>query len=109
MFYTDKLMSALESEAFWSYENLCIFQLQQCEQDKWHSVDVMEWVYNLLNSKPQHLQSNDYLNNLYLKNEKNFMSEDLVKIVMFSNLHVDYNYTEGSSNTCGEIICCRGQ
>ena len=30
-FYTDKLMGALGSEAFWSYENICIFQLHQCE------------------------------------------------------------------------------
>ena len=32
---------------------------------------------------------------------------DRVKVAMFSDLHVDYNYTEGRSNYCGEMLCCR--
>lgn len=30
-------------------------------------------------------------------------------MVMFSNLHIDYNYTEGASNKCGELTCCHGK
>lgn len=30
-----------------------------------------------------------------------------IKVVMFSDLHVDYNYTAGRSNFCGEALCCR--
>lgn len=32
---------------------------------------------------------------------------DLVKIVMFSDLHVDYDYATGKSNTCTDQTCCR--
>lgn len=27
--------------------------------------------------------------------------------MLFSDLHVDYKYTEGNSNTCGRALCCR--
>ena len=32
---------------------------------------------------------------------------DLVKIVMFSDFQVDYDYLPGSSNTCTDSTCCR--
>ena len=32
---------------------------------------------------------------------------DLKKIVMISDLHIDYDYKPGSSNTCTDQTCCR--
>ena len=32
---------------------------------------------------------------------------NLVKLVAFSDLHVDFAYTPGNSNDCGRFICCR--
>ena len=31
----------------------------------------------------------------------------LVKVLMFSDLHVDYDYKVGASINCGKVICCR--
>ena len=28
-------------------------------------------------------------------------------MVLFSDLHIDFDYTPGNSNTCGHVTCCR--
>ena len=30
-----------------------------------------------------------------------------MKVALFGDLHVDFDYTPGSSNKCGKILCCR--
>ena len=37
-----------------------------------------------------------------IKNQSN-----LIKVAVFSDLHVDYNYTAGTNSNCGRLICCR--
>jgi sphingomyelin phosphodiesterase len=33
--------------------------------------------------------------------------EDLVKVVMMSDLHMDWDYLPGADNSCGKPLCCR--
>jgi len=31
----------------------------------------------------------------------------LIKVALFSDIHVDYTYTEGNNIECGETVCCK--
>lgn len=31
----------------------------------------------------------------------------MIKLAVFSDLHIDFDYTPGNSNDCGRVICCR--
>ena len=63
-----------------------------------------KWVFDKVNEKKGAALDNDFVNNLYKKNLKTGRT---VKVVMFSDLHVDYDYQAGASIDCGNIICCR--
>lgn len=33
--------------------------------------------------------------------------DELIKIVLLSDLHLDFDYTPGSANHCDKVLCCR--
>lgn len=88
-----------------SEETLCSFILEVCDTEKWESIDVNRWVFDKVNEKNQSLDNN-FINNLYKQMENDGIKET-VKVVMFSDLHIDYDYEAGASIDCGNIICCR--
>lgn len=47
------------------------------------------------------------MNNLYEEMKNQTQDKKLIDLVLFSDLHVDYKYTEGMSNNCGGTLCCR--
>jgi hypothetical protein len=52
--------------------NLCTFIMNLCELDKWHKVDVKDWVNSLLMGKPTAAKSNNFVDNMYKENAKEF-------------------------------------
>ena len=103
--YTEFLYPLIWEELL-SEQTMCTFILELCEMDLWRPVDVNKWVFDKVNSKPKIGQTNDFVNKLY-ENYKEKPRSELVKVLMFSDLHVDYNYTVGASVDCGKVICCR--
>lgn len=87
---------------------MCTFVLEICDRDRWIPLDLDEDVKNILNSKPDEALDNDYVQNLYRAyNAKGSPKDGLIKAVLFSDLHIDFEYTPGNSNNCGNILCCR--
>lgn len=41
------------------------------------------------------------------RNEKMNKTKEPIKMVLMSDLHVDYDYTPGMSNNCGKFLCCQ--
>lgn len=56
--------------------------------------------------KPEIAKKNNYVNELY-KGMTKKSDKDLIKVVIISDIHLDYSYTEGMSNECGTVMCCR--
>ena len=92
-----------------SEKNLCDFELEVCDKDKWEPINLQEFVKQKVSEKPKHLQSNDYLNQLYSNyhSKPQVGDDNLIHIAMISDIHIDYDYTEGASNDCGRPLCCR--
>jgi sphingomyelin phosphodiesterase len=57
--------------------------------------------------KPERIQDDNYLNNLYGSLGQSTENRKTLKMVQFTDLHVDLEYVEGSAIDCGNIICCR--
>ena len=82
-----------------------------------------EEIFEMLTFKPPISKSNDYINKLYKEHKEYFDratnttdksinykdTEDRkpIKVALFSDLHIDYDYQEGMNNDCGKPICCR--
>ena len=95
---TDKLLTE---------RSLCTFILELCDMEKWKKIDVKEWVEDKVSSKPKIAQHNNFVNNLYHDFQLKESKKEPIKIVMFADLHIDYDYTPGTSSECGKILCCR--
>ena len=75
--------------------------------DQWEKLDVNDYVTDQQNSKPESIASNSYVNDLYKTMGTPPSKDGLIKIALMSDIHVDYDYTEGASNTCDKPLCCR--
>jgi hypothetical protein len=70
-------------------------------------LDVDQYVNNLLSQKPAELQSNDYIDKIYVQMESDTSSRPQLKVVHLSDIHIDFDYAEGSNAQCDLPICCR--
>ena len=63
----------------------------------------------MLKDKPDHLQNGDFVDNLYLgiKNDPNRQKRITLKMVQFTDLHLDFRYRSGANTDCGDVMCCR--
>lgn len=55
------------------------------------------------------MKDNNFINNLYKQEKQNFKTKgrEPLKVVLFSDLHMDFDYTPGMNNNCGKPLCCR--
>ena len=101
-----------------SEEYLCTFVMPVCDRDKWQQIDLEKWMFDKIQEKPQVARENNFINHLYerLNSDRDLNTHEIshkpelkrpIKIAMFSDLHVDYDYTVGKSKTCGMSECCR--
>ena len=62
----------------------------------------------MLENKPKEIEDNNFINNLYDVHSPSFNTtgREAIKLVTFSDLHIDFGYTEGSDNDCGRPLCC---
>lgn len=85
---------------------LCTFIFNDCENDHWKAIDLDKWIADLLKTKPEHIQSDDFVNQQYASIQPRDRSE-LIKVALITDLHMDWDYTPGMSNDCGKPVCCR--
>ena len=65
-----------------------------------------QWVRDRVSAKPPVARNNDFVNELYEQRKEDTGDKKLIKVAMFSDLHVDFTYTEGNNANCGSIVCC---
>jgi len=71
-------------------------------------LDIQTYVYDQINRKSEKAKANNYIQGLYEEYAKrDKKGEKLIKVAVFSDLHIDFKYTPGNSNDCGRPICCR--
>ena len=65
-----------------------------------------DFVQRVLADKPEHLKSNDFVDNLY-SSLKGVSGRKTFKAAHFSDVHVDLLYKPGTNKNCNMPLCCR--
>lgn len=103
--YSKQIFPVLFDDLF-DQHNFCTFVVPVCDQDKWEAIDLEKWVFDRVNSKPP-VANDNFVNGLYEQRSKNDSDKKLIKVAMFSDIHVDFSYTEGGNAHCDGIVCCQ--
>ena len=51
-FWTEQIYEVLFDELI-TEQTMCTFVLELCDMDKWHTVNLDEWVFEKVNEKPK--------------------------------------------------------
>jgi hypothetical protein len=84
--------------------------LHYCDTSFYHALDPDDYAANLLKYKPSFLENNNYIDFLYKElayEEKKGKDRKTLDLIQFTDMHVDLDYTIGSSINCGSVLCCR--
>lgn len=88
---------------------MCTYNLNLCNSLDYYPRDLKHDVFDILNGKPEVAKTNDFINKLYDANRDKFNTpgRETIKVVLMSDLHIDYGYKIGADNDCGKPLCCR--
>jgi len=72
-------------------------------------LDPQDYITKMLSDKPESITDDNYVNALYdsIASDPNRESRPTIKIVQFTDIHLDLQYVSGTSNICAYVICCR--
>ena len=100
------LIHSIKNKAF-EPNYFCEVTLPICNHDTYEVITREDYQKRVLADKPEFIQDNNYINNLYKEMGNNEENKEKIILYHLSDLHWDLNYTEGAGNTCGKIVCCR--
>ena len=61
----------------------------------------------MLQSKPDFIQNNSFIDGLYDQIESDPKPRKTIRVLHFSDIHIDFNYETGMSTVCDYPTCCR--
>ena len=64
-------------------------------------------MFNTVNGKPEAFKDNNFVNQLYDDHKKKKEVKKPITVLLFTDIHIDYQYREGTSIDCGLVVCCR--
>ena len=102
----DILIESL-AEGIFEPDYFCGNFLGYCSSSNYYVFYSEDWVNRLLETKPDYLKNNDYINKIYDQIAADPKPRKTLTAVQISDPHVDYEYTVGSDSKCGGFLCCR--
>lgn len=85
----------------------CSRLLGFCDTPVWKTLDPQDYIDNILADKPDFLKDNDYINKEYEKINEDTEERKTVKVMHITDIHLDFDYKEGTNANCNEPLCCR--
>ena len=76
-----------------------------CAEPKYDTISLEDDIKRLLTGKPS--DADGYIDRLYKEIATSTIHRETIKIVQFSDAHLDLSYKEGSNADCGVSYCCR--
>lgn len=90
-----------------SPDYVCSRLLKSCHDVDFEVLTHEDYVERVLKDKPEFLEGNDFIDNLYKKIKQSSEPRKTIKAVHFSDIHVDFEYTPGTNANCNMPLCCR--
>ena len=90
---------------------LCTELVEVCPEYDNGFVELNETTYQdkLMASKPANLAADDFIDKLYekIRADPNRAERKTIKMVHFTDIHMDMKYVAGANKHCDNVICCR--
>ena len=83
----------------------CARTIGLCDSPKYETIDLDDAIANIMQGKPS--DANHYIDNLYKEIATQDVPRETIKVVQFSDVHLDLKYNEGSIADCDVAFCCR--
>ena len=90
-----------------SKDRICNEILGWCQNPKITPIDLQGVVDEILATKPESIQNDDYINNLYAQIEADTSEREILRAIQLTDVHLDYSYQPGTKENCGFGACCR--
>jgi hypothetical protein len=90
-----------------SPSRVCDEYLHLCKSPHIVEEDVNAYVHDLLQAKPDIIKNNTFVDDLYRKIAADPSTRETVRSIHISDIHIDFEYQEGSPTHCDFPICCR--
>ena len=94
---------AFELSSAFLCENVFTF----CDPTSYVLQDEFEFINRVLADKPQDVVADDFIDKLYVQIEAAATPRKTIKMLQFTDLHLDLDYVTGTAKRCSEILCCR--
>ncbi|CAI2362134.1 unnamed protein product [Moneuplotes crassus] len=78
-----------------------------CKNPHFKTADPQDYIDRVLSDKPDFIKDNDYVNAQYRKIAADPNPRKTVKVLHLSDIHLDFEYKEGTNAHCDEPLCCR--
>ena len=78
-----------------------------CNSPKVDTLEIADYQARLQAQKPEEIQDNDYVNNLYRSIYSDPNPRETLTFLHLSDIHLDVLYKEGTNQNCDSYICCR--
>lgn len=93
-------------ESIMNPDYFCSQYMGYCDNKGYFTFEAEEYVEQILSTKPENIQDNNYVNSLYEK-IKGQTGRKTLKAVLISDPHIDYEYEIGADSQCNMPLCCR--
>jgi sphingomyelin phosphodiesterase len=85
----------------------CSRMLGFCSNPSWKTLDDQEYIDRVLADKPDFIKDNEFTNNKYKEIKADPKERKAVRVMHLSDIHLDFDYVEGTNKNCNEPVCCR--
>jgi len=90
-----------------SAQAVCDESMGVCSSPVIKELSVDAYVKQRLDSKPDAISNNDFLDKIYAKIKADTSERKIRRSIQLSDLHIDPSYKEGMPTKCNFPICCR--
>lgn len=86
---------------------ICDEMLGWCNRPHITEIDLEQVVNDILADKPAEIQDDNFINDLYAQIAADTTERPTLTAVQLSDVHLDFEYREGTLEDCGVAACCR--
>jgi len=69
-------------------------------------LDPKLFIDRVVKDKPDEIKENNFIDNLYEEITSDPHPRETIRVLHFSDIHLDFEYTAGANTNCNQPTCC---
>lgn len=70
-------------------------------------LEPQTFIDRVIAEKPVQIKENDFIDNLYKEIKEDPKPRETIRVLHFSDIHLDFEYVTGATTKCNQPTCCR--